>query len=1353
MYERFPAYVDEFPLASECAPGGVIVYYADGGEEIIHVNSYVVELFECEDVEEFLELTRGSFHTFVHEEDIDAATDSIWGQVEHHSNLDHIYYRIRTKSGRIVNIDDYGRLVERSEGRPVFHVFITKLENRSSIDWLTGLPAMSRFHELATLGADVIRGRGERPVAVALDLVDMKSFNSQYGREEGDKLLRVFGEVLRKHFGSEACSRFAEDHYYAFATEEGISERIMALFSDFRAANDGKVLPIRAGAYVCHAGDDIVATGFDRAKIACDADRKTWHSHLEWFSDEMRAQARLRIHILDNVERAIREGWVRPYYQAIVRASTSYICGEEALARWVDPEYGPLSPAVFIPLLEDAGLLQKLDMHMVECVIADMAVKHGNDVPIVPVSVNISLRDLGELDVAGEIIRCVDAAGLPHDLLRVEFTESASSEDPELFKAQVATLRRAGLEVWMDDFGSGYSSLNTLQDFEFDLIKLDMGFIRDLGNERARAIVSGVVQTAKKMGVNTLCEGVETEEQALFLEGIGCDMLQGFYYTQPLPLEVIVDEAAKDGDMVRERRDESAYWGAIGKLDVANPTANVDELAADGSKLAEFPAGVMERRGEEWRLVRANGAYRSFLDRGGAIPLQCSNLESIVFPHGVDLEYAEAAERSSETGMWERVAGRMEYGTGLQFYTKPLASAPQAEAFALVSVPTMLGTALGTYGDVPVAYAVLRVITDERDEHVVGAEYVYANSVYCEWCGYSQHDIPGASFTKLATEGGEQWFPYFHKAAVLKESAHDVRFSKGVGHWLSFNIAPSLVERCCTFAFTIVDDEHRQSEEMRIGRDTSDLIIDIANVFNSNLSYEDAMNAVLEKVSRLIHPDHLGLFELVGASAVRTFTWVAESARGGPGGPYASEGVDAGATRVGGAGRVAGGRGGLGNRGAPRTAGGPGGLGNRGDTRAAGGANVDAEGAVRLSGEMPRVMGSEDVRMWKRLIQGSSAAVISDVGDMASLRPGLRDDLVGDGVTHLFAVPLYQGMRLIGLLVADNYQLEEDLDAPRLLETVASFMSARIVNQRLLDELEQAGTHDSLTGLMNRRGVDAAIRERLEGEPGVPYALGLVDVDDFKALNDMHGHDVGDEALRVISHAISEVFSCDAVLGRNGGDEFLVVVFGQDAARAGELFAQLSAMNLDFEWNAKRYHTSLSIGYVEHPAQVGTLKNAYAFADTALYAVKLSGKSGYRRYSDDLDAQYRTLLGFSSRDLAENIPGGIMVHKATDEGDILFANDELISMMECENLADFMAFTGGVADGIVLAEDVQRVRDVLAGMRNAQASGQKAFANYRVVTKSGKVRHAAANSRLVDVQDIGQVFYVIVVDRDERGSA
>lgn len=408
-----------------------------------------------------------------------------------------------------------------------------------------------------------------------------------------------------------------------------------------------------------------------------------------------------------------------------------------------------------------------------------------------------------------------------------------------------------------------------------------------------------------------------------------------------------------------------------------------------------------------------------------------------------------------------------------------------------------------------------------------------------------------------------------------------------------------------------------------------------------------------------------------------------------------------------------------------------------------------AEGVESRMGVLQR-MDNADFATWERMLQNETSIIIPDIEELRTVDEELYLRFAKQGIARVISVPLRNDDNLLGFLVADNYALAEGLDVKRLLETVAPFISARMANEHLLDELEESGTHDYLTGLLNRRGVDIAISERLGDKLTEPFTLALIDVDDFKTQNDMYGHDVGDAMLKSIAQRVKDALSADAIIGRNGGDEFLAMFFGDERLHAEELFERICHEEQSVEYNDKEYPVSLSVGYVECPEQASSLKEAYSLADRALYAVKLMGKAGFRRYSREIESDYRSLLGFSSRDLAENIPGGILVHKAEGEHEILFANEELKAMMECDSLLDLMQVTHGVSDGIVHEEDRAAVNEALAAQASQGSVGTKGFSNYRLVTKTGKIKRVAANSRLAEVAGIGKVFYVIVVDRDER---
>lgn len=218
------------------------------------------------------------------------------------------------------------------------------------------------------------------------------------------------------------------------------------------------------------------------------------------------------------------------------------------------------------------------------------------------------------------------------------------------------------------------------------------------------------------------------------------------------------------------------------------------------------------------------------------------------------------------------------------------------------------------------------------------------------------------------------------------------------------------------------------------------------------------------------------------------------------------------------------------------------------------------------------------------------------------------------GVESLLAVPLRENGRFVGVIGADNYRLAEDVDVKRILETISPFTATVISNYQLLEELEWSGTHDWLTALLNRRGVDVALSEHLSSGDA-PFALALIDIDDFKGINDQHGHEVGDEALKALADAMRRVFPKGSILGRQGGDELLAILTGDAVDHADELFQQFNSESILVESEGEPVKLTTSVGYTVFPDLAPSVRMAYNQADKALYAVKQSGKAGAKKYT------------------------------------------------------------------------------------------------------------------------------------------
>ncbi|WP_051233781.1 GGDEF domain-containing protein [Butyrivibrio sp. NC3005] len=452
------------------------------------------------------------------------------------TRLAKVWYINEQMSGKDIDSKIETNISQRFEELLTERIFM----DTEKFDHLTGLMNMGSFLSSAKESSDkLILGR-EVPTVLYFDMNDMKTFNQRYGIEEGNELLCIFADILKEVFEGAECARMGEDHFTVLTKADGIEEKLSIIFDRLKIANHGLTLPVRVGIYKDTFERVDLGTAIDRAKIACDVNKFTFESSYTYYDEEMRKASINREYVLRNFERALEEKWIRVYYQGIVRTESGMICNEEALARWIDPDKGVISPAKIVSVLEEVKLEYKLDLYMIDRILEDMAIRKRDNIPIVPVSVNLSRYDFECCDMVTEIDNRVNASGISHDMLIIEITETVIGLDPDFLKEQICRFHKAGFKVWMDDFGSGYSSLNILQDFEFDLIKLDMRFMKGFSYDNKNCIIlRRIVQMATELGIDTLSEGVETEDQASFLREIGCIKQQGYLYAKPASMNEI----------------------------------------------------------------------------------------------------------------------------------------------------------------------------------------------------------------------------------------------------------------------------------------------------------------------------------------------------------------------------------------------------------------------------------------------------------------------------------------------------------------------------------------------------------------------------------------------------------------------------------------------------------------------------------------------------------------------------------------------------------------------------------------------------------------------------------------------
>ncbi len=261
-----------------------------------------------------------------------------------------------------------------------------------------------------------------------------------------------------------------------------------------------------------------------------------------------------RQYIVNHIDRAVQDGYIKVYYQPVVWADSKELCGFEALARWLDPTYGFLSPGIFIPVLEEYRQIHKLDACIFEQVCRDMREAMDNDYPVLPVSLNFSRLDFELMDAVGLLEDLIEKYDIPKDYLHVEITESALTENMGVLEEAMKRIKEDGFAMWLDDFGAGYSSFNVLKDFDFDVLKIDMTFLKGFEkNKKSPIILNTIIKLAESIGMLSLTEGVETEEAAEFLRDAGCGRLQGYLYGKPMPLNEIREKIGNGTYKVSEK--------------------------------------------------------------------------------------------------------------------------------------------------------------------------------------------------------------------------------------------------------------------------------------------------------------------------------------------------------------------------------------------------------------------------------------------------------------------------------------------------------------------------------------------------------------------------------------------------------------------------------------------------------------------------------------------------------------------------------------------------------------------------------------------------------------------------------
>ena len=444
---------------------------------------------------------------------------------------------IRARAARIIELSDGRKLISAAE-----HDKLTMLYNRNFF-----FEYANRIH---------LYHPEWHMDAVVMSIEQFHTVNELNGREFGDNVLRIIGNEIRAFLAETEgiASRIEADRFDIFCKAQ---DDYQALLDRFQRKVDGVAenVSIRLRMGVMPWQEDVEPILlFDRARAACNMIRGEYKTYLMIYSEDMRLRELLNQRLLNDLRQAVQEKQFVVFYQPKynIHCDPPRLSSAEALIRWKHPELGMVSPGDFIPLFEVNGQISIVDNYVWAEAARQIAAWRDKFGIVVPVSVNLSRADVFDPNLVQNLKTLIEENGLEYKSLKLEVTESAYTDNASQLLNVVARLREIGFEIEMDDFGSGYSSLNMISAMPLDVLKMDMKFIKNIEhNAKDFRLVELVMDIAKYLKVPVVAEGVETENQLRLLKEADCDLVQGYYFSRPLPPEEFEKLIVRELEIIR----------------------------------------------------------------------------------------------------------------------------------------------------------------------------------------------------------------------------------------------------------------------------------------------------------------------------------------------------------------------------------------------------------------------------------------------------------------------------------------------------------------------------------------------------------------------------------------------------------------------------------------------------------------------------------------------------------------------------------------------------------------------------------------------------------------------------------
>ncbi|WP_418931564.1 EAL domain-containing protein [Gordonibacter pamelaeae] len=1128
----------------------------------------------------------------------------------------------------------------------------------SDHDTLSGLLGRSGFDKRVRM---IIDGHpNESYLLVYGDIDRFKVYNDLFGAPAGDRLLADIGAMIRDLMpAGAAAARLRADHFVCCCSRSSFDpdRMLAALDAWFASYREDFTFFVRLGIFPIDDPSLDVNLMCDRALLALRSAKSGYvGSKYVFYDEKLRSSVLKEQELAGEMIAALEGGQFVPYFQPQYRYATGRMIGAEVLARWNHPAKGLLGPTEFIPVFERNGLIATFDYYMWEqaCRCLRMWID-GRGVEGAPrLSVNLSRADIYRSDLCTYLKGLVERYDVPAELLHLEITESAYMEAPEQLIGAVTKLRAAGFVVEMDDFGSGYSSLNTLKDVPVDVLKLDMGFLGASASSRGGLILASVVRMARWLDLPLIAEGVETKQQAAYLASVGCDYMQGYLFSKPVDRETF--EKLLEGTAVEDLAHpfaESLQDGAAEFWDVDSQLSLIFNSYAG-------PAAIAEYDGETCELIRVNGEFARLLDladEAASAELVRKNFLGVLQEE--DRAALEEALRAASEGdaacdlRYRSAAGK---GRWLRLHLRPLSRADSVISLYVLAEETteeqVLRDRLAAPRDsIPGGLQRLRRQNEARQQlydaipcgivrYTVGdgQHIVSINKKGCELLGYRDRE------EFIASSGDNALMPIHeddvprHRAGIerLRNGSKPLDFayryyrSDGTVGWLEGTSAYELGpegEPMIQSAFLDVSGRRRKSHELDLQRFTEVL----CSVYDEIFEF-DRMDDRYHVLYSALHPESIGVAlpleealerwmahipdGVERAGLRKTFDECRANVSGKPSSCTYKLSKGGNATwcqstfiRVSDTCTL---------------------CCNKDVTE--GLATEDRRRAwqderYRLLTEMTNKMSfdydsdTDTVLLYiDRTGDGVEAQVIPHyLEKLASTRSGVvhPDDM--DDVRRMFE-DARAGAAEVSAEYRANYYghgyawyranlfvAHDNAGAWHLVGLIENIEDER--------DLRYRAENDAATGLSNHATtqdlVAAALAKPAVREHSVCVVL---DIDDFKAVNDNSGHMEGDALLRKVGSVLRSSFRESDVIGRVGGDEFVLLLKEVDMdvvlRKLNQVRAQISATTVPGLGHAP----TLSVGVYATCSDDRTYRDVFTRADEALYQAKRAGKNRVQVY-------------------------------------------------------------------------------------------------------------------------------------------